>query len=103
MADHRVGPLTKDDLQYPYPDGPSAGDDPRMRRIPDSVLLNRNEWYEMLYFINKFANDNASGRPGVAEKAERLIHKHLPSELRSREHVAKWLVDHWDAYGDSPL
>lgn len=102
-VDHRVSPLKKGDLQYDYPTGPTASDDPSVRGVPDSSLLNKHEWYEMLYFVNKFANDYGDSKTGVALKAERLIQKHLPSNQRSHAHVTTWLRDNWDTYGDAPL
>jgi len=102
-TDHRLAPLKKGDLQYSYPSGPTASDDPSKRNHPDSNLLNRHEWYEMLYFVNKFANENGQGSAFVAKKAERLIHKYCPSHLRSHEHVTNWLITNWQTYGDAPL
>lgn len=102
-ADHRISPLKKGDLQYRYPTGPTASDDPSKRGEPDSSLLNRHEWYEMLYFVNKFSNTRGDSSVSVAKKAERLIHKHLPSTIRSHENVTEWLVNNWNTYGDAPL
>lgn len=100
MSDHRQGPLTKSDMatQYKYPPGAAGGDNPHLRGIPDSLLLNRSEWYEMLYFCNKITNVNGSGTKAEAQKAERLIQTHLPSNLRSHEHVTKWLVENWNKF-----
>jgi hypothetical protein len=102
-VDHRVSPLKKGDLQYNYPTGPTASDDPSVRGEPDSSELNRHEWYEVLYFVNKFANTLGNSQSAVAKKAERLIHKHLPSDQRSHEHVTAWLQKNWQTYGDAAL
>jgi len=101
--DHRVFTLKKSDLQYNYPVSTSGSDDPSKRNEPDSSLLNRREWYEMLYFVNKFSNTHGKSSVGVAKKAERLIHKHLPSNVRSHDNVSNWLVNNWNTYGDVPL
>jgi hypothetical protein len=101
--DHRVSPLKKGDLQYRYPTGPTASDDPSKRHEPDSSLLNRHEWYEMLYYVNKFANTQGNSSAVIAKKAERLIQQYLPSNVRSHENVTKWLLDNWMAYGDASL
>ena len=103
QPDHRISPLKKSDLQYSYPTGPTENDDPKKRGEPDSSLLNRHEWYEMLYFVNKFANTHGNSSAGVAKKAERLIHKHLPSDLRSHAKVSTWLVANWNTYGNADL
>ena len=102
-VDHRVSPLSKSDLQYTYPPGTVGSDNPALRGTPDSILLNRNEWYEVLYFINKFANDHGNGKAIVAKKAERLIKKHLPSDQRSQANVTAWLRTNWQTYGDVPV
>ena len=103
MVDHRLTPLKKSELQFQYPSGVAGDDNPALRGIPDSSLLNRGEWYEVLYFVNKFANERGTGQAGVAKKAERLIHRYLPSNLRSHAHIEKWLIDNWDVYGDAPI
>lgn len=94
---HRKGPLTKSDMstQYTYSPGPTDGDNPHLRGVPDSILLNRNEWYEMLYFCNKFANDHGSGSKTIAQKAERLIQEKVPANLHGRENIRDWLIANW--------
>jgi len=98
--DHRLSPLKKSDLQFTYPPSTSGGDDPSKRGIPDSKLLNRSEWYEMLYFCNKFANENANAtnRHAVALKAERLIKRQVPSNLHSHANIEDWLKRNWELY-----
>jgi len=108
MADHRLTPLKKSDLQFSYTPGVNNGDDPALRGTPDNALLSRSEWYEVLYFVNKFANDHATpttlvSQTDVAKKAERLIHRYLPSDVRGQEHVRLWLLTNWDTYGEAPI
>ncbi|WP_217433130.1 hypothetical protein [Rugamonas aquatica] len=106
MADHRLTPLKKSDLQFRYTPGVTEGDDPSKRNAPDSALLNRSEWYEVLYFVNKFANENTSSGSDtglVAKKAERLIHRYLPGNQRSHAHVTTWLLNNWSTHGDAPI
>lgn len=98
ITDHRFSPLGKADLQYNYPPGVSGSDDPAKRGIPDSSLLNRHEWYEVLYFINKFANDCGKGSAAIARKAEHLLHTKVPTNLRSHAHIRDWLIKNWQAY-----
>ncbi|MBW3497746.1 hypothetical protein [Janthinobacterium sp. NKUCC08_JDC] len=100
-VDHRVSPLKKSDLQYDYPKSVSAGDDPSKRNEPDRSLLNRSEWYEVLYFCNRFANQNSSGKKEVALKVERLIKDgFVPSNLHSHDNIEKYLLNHWLATPD---
>ena len=103
MADHRISPLKKSDLQFDYGVHAMGDDNPALRNHPDRDLLNREEQYEVLYFVNKFANEHADGRAGVALKAERLIHRYLPGNIRGQVHITNWLVQNWDTYGDAPI
>lgn len=106
MPDHRLTPLKKGDLQFSYTPGVTEGDDPSKRNSPDSDLLNRSEWYEVLHFVNKFANENTaadSNHSEVAKKAERLIHRYLPKDQRSHVHVTSWLLNHWNDHGEAPI
>lgn len=97
-VDHRLTPLKKSDLQFNYPPSTTSGDDPSKRNFPDDIFLNRSEWYEMLYFCNKFANTCGKESKTVALKAERLIHGNVPSNLHSHANIQKWLIDNWAAY-----
>ncbi len=90
--------LTKADLQSEYSWSAIPPDDARVTGIPDSTLLNRNEGYEVLAFINRVAAaSNWTGKaPGL--KAERLIKTNLPGTTRSHAHVWQWLIDNWNKY-----
>lgn len=88
--------LTKNDLQYTYSWTAYSGDDPKVTGSPDNTLLNRNEGYEVLYFINKLAElwdfkEKVSGK-----HIENMIHKKLPSNIRSQAKVKQWILDHWN-------
>lgn len=97
MTDHRMGPLKKSDLKYNYANLNNS-DDPAQKEEPNSSQLNRQEWYEMLYFINRFANVNGKGSAGVAKHAEKLIQENLPADLHSHDKIRQWLLDHWKFY-----
>lgn len=96
--DHRLTPLKKSDLKFKYAASTTGGDDPAKRNLPDSTFVNRDEWYEVLYFVNKFANEHGGGKAGVALKAEQLIKTKLPGHLRSHANISDWLVSNWDKY-----
>jgi hypothetical protein len=83
--------VTKQDLQYQYQWNAIPPDDARATGAPDNVLLNRNEGYEVLAFLNK-----TSTSKGGALKAERLIRNHLPGDVRGRKHVLDWLIANWN-------
>ncbi|WP_402719105.1 hypothetical protein [Janthinobacterium rivuli] len=100
-ADHRLGPLKKSDLQYEYPESATEGDDPSKRGTPDKDLLNRSEWYEMLYFCNRFANENLNGKKDVALRVERLIKgDFVPADMHSQERIERFIIDNWLAGPD---
>ena len=103
MADHRLSPLKKSDLQYRYSAGAAGGDNPALRAHPDSDLLNRDEWYEVLYFVNKFANELCKSNALSAKHAERLIKDYLPPNTRGQANVRQWLIDNWKTFGDAPI
>lgn len=88
-----MGWITAKELQFQYQWTAMGDDDPRKTGKPDSVLLNRNEGYEVLYFLNHISADKAG-----ALKGERMIRNHLPPNVRSREHILKWLIDNWSKF-----
>jgi len=92
--DPRTGPMKKSDMQFSYPESTAGDDDPTKRGHPDRDLLNRNEWYEVLYFCNR----TSQGKLGTAKKSERLIRNHLPGSVRGQDNVLKWLQDNWENF-----
>lgn len=93
------GPLlSRNDLQHEYSWEASNGDNPRLVGFPDDVLLNRHEGYEVLPFINRFAERYKLVQKVYGHKTEWLIREKLPSNVRSHENVRKWLVDNWKAF-----
>jgi hypothetical protein len=93
-VDHRAGPLKKSDLKYSY-SGSIEVDDPMRLNEPDPSHLNRREWYEVLYFVNMFANLYGKGSTGVARQAEKLLRECVPLELDSHDRIKQWLLDYW--------
>jgi hypothetical protein len=93
-VDHRAGPLKKSDLKYRYSDAAERVD-PMQLDEPDAAYLNRQEWYQVLYFVNMFANVYGKGSTGVARHAEKLLHEHLPRDLRSHDKITQWLLNYW--------
>jgi hypothetical protein len=94
LVDHRAGPLKKSDLKYSY-SGPTGTDDPMQLEKPDTSYLNRQNWYEVLFFVNMFANMYGKGSAGVAKHAEELLHEHVPLEFQSHDKIRQWLLDYW--------
>jgi hypothetical protein len=90
--------LTQHDLQYQYSWTALGDDDPKITGVPDSTLLNRQEGYEVLAFINRIAARSNWTTKAYGLKAERLIRNDVPGHLRSHAHIWQWLADNWNNY-----
>jgi hypothetical protein len=90
--------LSKSDLAYKYSWTTIDPDDPKVTGKPDSTLLNRGEGYEVLPFINRFAEKHSFKHKASGLKTEKLIKEHLPSDIRSHANVSKWLEAHWEKF-----
>ncbi len=86
--------LKKHDLQFDYFWTAIPPDDPKVTGIPDDALLNTDEGYEVLDFINHFSHKY--GLPAL--QAETLIKKYLPCNIRGYKDVEQWLVRNWTIY-----
>lgn len=87
--------LTKDDLALDYSWEAIDGDDPDERGVPDSSLLHRDEGYEIIDFINSFAEKYELKEKKSGLKIEQMIKFHMPSNIRSKEKIENWLKDNW--------
>ncbi|CAA0151462.1 hypothetical protein [Tenacibaculum maritimum] len=91
-----MGIISKSDLFYDdYSWTAIDGDDPKVTGKPDSTLLNRNEGYEIVYFINKFMEIHKLENKATAKKIELMIKDDLPSEIRSQEKIKTWIEKNW--------
>lgn len=90
--------LSVSDLTYEYSWTVVSGDNPQITGAPDDALLNRNEGYEMLEFINRVAEVSKWTAKPSALKVERLIKQHLPSDIRTRASIWQWLIDNWNKF-----
>ena len=90
--------MTKKDLIYSYSWSVYKDDDPKVSGEPDSTLLNRNEGYEMLYFINKFMQIHSLESIKSANKIEKMIKEYVPSDIRSQKNIKNWLEKNWKKY-----
>lgn len=82
----------KDSLKFNYSWTTTEGDSKKVTGYPDSVLLNRNEGYEILHFINKYmATRNLNNTISNFIVIEDSIKRNIPSNLRSQAHIKEWL------------
>jgi len=88
--------ISKSDLYYKdYSWTASSGDDPKITGTPDSTLLNRNEGYEILYFINKFAELHSLKNKSSAIRIEKMIRNDVPSNIHSQHKIKLWIEENW--------
>ena len=90
--------LVPSELNYDYKWTAYQGDDPKITGSPDNTLLNRNEGYEMLYFINRLAEIWKLQQKISLLKIEKMIKNHLPSNIRSQINVKNWIYSNWKKY-----
>jgi hypothetical protein len=90
--------LSESDLKYTYSKTAIPPDDPKTTGTPDSTLLNRNELYEVLPFLNRMTVQQGWTTKTQGLKAERMVRQHVPSDRRSHALVNKWIVDNWLKY-----
>lgn len=74
-------------------------DDPRVTGEPDSTLLDRNEGYEVKYFVNKMGERNFPSTPQTAtyQKIEKMI-RQCPSNIRAQSGIRDWILANWDKF-----
>lgn len=85
--------ISKADLKFDYKWSADKGDNPKLTGSPDRDLIDRDEGYEVLRYLNAVSKTKAT-----ALKAERLIKQHLPGSVRSRARITEWLQQNWSNY-----
>ena len=87
--------LQRSDLAYQYKWTHEKQDNPHIVGFPDNKLLDRNEGYEVLPYINKFAEKYKLTTKALGRKVEIMIHDNLPGSIRGQAHIEQWLVANW--------
>ena len=69
-------------------------DNPKFIGAQESAMLNREEGYEMLYFINSIAktwewNDSLKSRQNL----EVIIREKVPSNIRTHSKIMQWIAE----------
>jgi hypothetical protein len=93
--------LTRSDLKLDYADkAKEVGDNPEIIAGRDKVELNRHESYEVLDFINKFAQTESQliQSKEDCEKIEHLIRDYVPAELKKQTEIHDWLVSNFNEF-----
>lgn len=86
--------LTATDLDGKYTWTAIRPDDPRVSGEPDSMLLNRSEGYEVLYFVNKMADILGLTKKADGLRIEKML-KTVPGDVRSQADVREWIEKKW--------
>lgn len=90
--------FTKNDMYFQeYSWTVYADDNPKITGAPDNTLLNRKEGYEILYFVNKFAEFLPIPSISQCQKIERMIQL-VPSDIRTQAEIFKWIREMWFFY-----
>lgn len=84
--------MSGSDLQYDYSWTVYKNDDPEVTGKPDSMKFNRNEGYEVLYLINKIAENLGQDKKSFGKKVEELINEKLPNDIVLQKEVYIWLL-----------
>ncbi len=91
-----MGLIAKTDLEYKdYSWTTLSNDNPKITGEPDSTLLNREEGYEILYFINKFSEIHELTKKSSAVKVEKMIRNEVPSDIHSQIKIKNWIEKNW--------
>ncbi|WP_257387844.1 hypothetical protein [Tahibacter caeni] len=84
--------FTRGDLhRQDYEWSAQHGDDPASRLWPDDVLFDRNQGYEVLSLLNRFAFGKPDERAYFLAGEEWL--RDLPGNIRARRNVLAWLEE----------
>lgn len=68
--------LEKSDLQFEYTwTAEETGDDPEYKKGQERSEVNREQGYEVLYFIKEFAKESSITDKATGLEIERLIHE----------------------------
>lgn len=71
-------------------------DNPKFIGAQEAAMLNRQEGYEMLYFINSLAltwkwNNSLASRQNL----ERIIREKVPSNIRTHGGIKSWIAENY--------
>lgn len=86
-----------DDGKYYKWEAKADHDNPYYTKGTDWSELNRTEGYEILYFINHFADKHVTGTPTLAtyQTIEKMIRYDVPHNERTHKKIADWIINNW--------
>jgi hypothetical protein len=84
----------RSDLKYNYNwTAAKENDNAKITGFPDSYLLDRNEGYEVLPFINRYMDSIKWTLESSFHKIEKAIKVDLPGTVRGHATIKKWLLE----------
>jgi hypothetical protein len=84
----------KSNLKYSYSwTAAKENDNARITGFPDNYLLDRNEGYEVLPYINRYMISKNWTLEASFHKIEKAIRVDLPGTTRGHASIKKWLND----------
>lgn len=92
-----MGVLNQNDLQFEYSWSILESNDPQVIEPYDSTLLNRNEGYDVITFLNHFARTYSLSKEN-ALKAERFIKYYMPQDINKRIDASRWLINNLESH-----
>jgi hypothetical protein len=87
--------MKKSDLKLKDYSWKALGDDPKKKNKTERTQLNRKQGYEVLYFINYFLEKYFLHEPETGRKIEAMLRERVPTTMKDRSAIEKWLVDNW--------
>jgi hypothetical protein len=89
--------ITQGDLHYKYSWSHYGNDNPKVSGPPDNTELNRNEGYEMLYFINKCAESWgwSALNKSSCQNLEKIIKEKVPTNIRTQGGIKEWITQNY--------
>ncbi len=86
----------KSDLKLMYSWTASAeNDNAKITGKPDSILLDRNEGYEVLPFLNNYMTYKGWTLKTTLNKLEDCLRKDVPGTTRSHANIKNWLDENF--------
>jgi len=90
-------PFKKEDLRYTYNwDEDSLARTFRAIHLDD--VIDRNNGYQILEFINRFLLLNGLFALSSMHRLEKLICKYMPEKITTRSEMKMWLGQNWNKH-----
>lgn len=96
MGDFKQSDMLYDDGKYYKWTAFEDKDNPFVRDGKEAKELNRTEGYEVLYFINNNLKVSPTNAVKTCQKIEKMIRYNVPSDLKDRTEIVKWIIDNYE-------